>query len=381
MQFSFRQLALAAICCGGVFAQSPPKPDSADMANWRAKVEQAWKTHQERLPRFIVEWTEQRTSSMGHHVPRGGVTHAVRYRMVGDGPKMRLTRDGMDFGHPSSAVAAVEQHFTKVFDGRLRKDLYTNEIIRNLAHGFLKDDEFEEFGSHLVGPVLWQVRPSSRAHGGVNLAEWKKSDRSGMMGGVSCRILERFILNAVTHTREEQMGRELLWIADHPRFPIVRYQSELPDRSVLQDCSLEFNAASDLSHFIGQWKWVQRVAPPLQTAETAVIRKATIQFPSAVRAEEFELAFPPGALLTDHSTGQIAVVRADGSIRGIDRSDTWKTTEQILSTEPPPNSPLFPGERRASRWPFTWLAVGAVSAAVLLGGLTATRYVRRRTMQ
>jgi hypothetical protein len=294
-----------------------------------SEIRAAWEERQERYQSFEVEWEERRTTPAGGHYrgyPPEEVTHSLRYRLAGDGERLRLTRSGLEYDIDLRRFA--EKNYTFVFDGSESRTLWTSEKLRRHPPGFISQGMAFATNNYHVQAVIVRFRPLVKTLSGIDLSTCEIANERDVIDGVPCRLLRG---------RPKPRLEELYWIATDGDWRILRYERTVNGR-VFSQLTIGYEQRAEHGNIPRDWKHVSindRSGTLSETIDSTLIH-SDINRP--LPDEEFELEFPPGAVVQGPERNAIAVVRTDGTLRPITQEELAAGTSYAELMRSPPRS-------------------------------------------
>ncbi len=345
-----RALGLITTLLSAVCAASAPGVAQEPL---NEQVRRAWEEgRQARFQTVDIKWTETVTTMKGTEdagLPRTDETHAVKYRLICDGDKVRYTRRGMQWD--GNLLRFIDKNYTSTFNDGERRKLYEDEKQGSHPAGFVSDAGiFNEPQNYHLQPVILTFRPTATPLGGFDLAQWRESSRRGTVGGQACRVIEYKLNDLVV---------QYLWLADSADFRVLRHEFTVSGRNKLQ-LTIEYDEDSRFGYVCSGWKHL-KVTDGGAPAETIVAKVDDAIFNQPIEPATFELEFPPGTVVQNEGSGEMSIVREDGTWRPITPAElrTGTAYSEIMHSEAPPES------RPSQSHSYAYLVAAAAIAVTL----------------
>lgn len=326
---------LAVVVLVTVTARLFAQPDETIRA-----IEAAWNEREARIPKYRVEWQQERThyrgsrtdilgskSKDGSPLPSGDRTLIERDSFVGDGRKVRYEHDGHAFNTQREDWVGMKS--TAVYDGS--KNLQYTQGHGAQSHVAKVEPNRPPDGlrSADLFPVMQAVRPASPDLAFVDLTHFRATGRSATIRGHACVELAK--------TSPDGRWRTALWVAPTAGYVIVRRQASPLDRSAgAADERTDINyreAAPGLWVPTG-WTTV-KAGRKIPLVSKLVGTVSVFELPTEVAGKEFATTPPPKSLVQEFdSEGKMQkyVTRPDGSVADYNRKDLAETRDRLLGT-------------------------------------------------
>lgn len=324
-------VAVAAVVPAPLFAQ----PDETIRA-----VEAAWKEREARIPKFRVEWQQERThfrgsrteilgtkSKDGSPLPSADRTLIEQDSFVGDGRKLRYEHDGHAFNAKREDWVGMKS--TAVYDGT--KNLQYTQAQGAESHVAKVEPNRPPDGlrSSDLFPVMQAVRPASPDLAFVDLTQFRATGQSAKIRGHACVELAK--------TSPDGRWRTALWVAPAAGYVIVRRQESTLDRSpgaAGEQADIDYREAAPGLWVPTAWT-VVKAGRTIPVATKLVGTVSVFELSAEVAGKEFRTTPPPKSLVQEFdSEGKMQkyVTRPDGAVAGYDRTHPAETRDEMLGT-------------------------------------------------
>lgn len=350
-------------------------------------VIQAWKERQDRVKSARIEWTDRETVPRGYLstfytsagfgpkdleemgirpgsvVPPRDMTHDVASSVCLDGDKVRLEREDRQWSAEENAYLIFP--LVSVSDGKLGKTLHTKGGPQTPWPGaHIQPGVTGYMDGPYMTPVALAYRPFIRRMSPTDPNALALTGRRAVVNGKSCLELERHF------PRSEVVQR--LWVDSSMNYAPVRLIFLSQDR-VNSKIDIHYRLNRDGECLLEKWEsmWFDHNGK-LERANRVRVTKCEVN--TAVQATEFDVAFPPGTVVSDATKGPRYqyIVKEGGRKRMIQGDELGASYEQLMNT----SSGGASGNRESPL--LSWPAILAAAVGLLAGALLVWRRMTAR---
>jgi hypothetical protein len=315
------------------------------------RIAETWKARESRYRTGHIEFENVETyepgAAMGVNEDES-FTRTLRHELVFDDRRGRYARSGPAFD--SETRQYVHKDYTATYDGQYGYTLYEHASLGAHPAGFVENrgSILGEGWDYHSTPILSAFRPLTPSLQGQDPLTWEGPPTEGEVNGRQVVIFSRGLYEySLDPEREFQLVRqELKNIVGGQRITRIR---------------LDVNYRDDESWGLVPANWTIFEINP----KTRALRwrcqghTAAVSLNDPVSDPDFVITFPPGAVVSHGPLQMRAIVREDGSLRKIDRSEMREgvTYNELMKSEAPSVIAA-----RSSR--FGWIAIAVAAVAI-----------------
>lgn len=330
-------------------------------------VQAAWTTRARRVQSFRFAWTENEfcpkgslisaadvatiLGKPGNEIPPADAAFQTECSVAVDGDRFRYAAKGARPQLPDGDLAPRD--YVSAFDGKVWRDLCGPIPTRSCAQGSIASTSVDE-DLLTLKPIIWAYRFQT-PKASIQLDKYRVIAPAGS-------ALEKLVVLQEDISSSNVITT--LWLDPARDFLVTRCTMEPRRRGRLTKIDISY-VRSDGNNppdwVPSEWRIVCESNQRLLMSLTARATEHAIN--PRIDADQFNIVFPPGAIVQDAIANTTYIVRENGKNRAVLPSERTTGYDELLATEPGPS-------RRVLR---PWLIAANVGIIALLVILIALR--------